>query len=89
MDKFLEQYEDLVVDKTKTKMKIIEDWFKGLSYGSREIRDPQEFIAWYTMKAQDPWWVMAIQDFPNGRRWQERYLRLMGLDPKGAQDGGL
>lgn len=86
-NQMLEDMEVQIKDKTKTMQELVKKQFGGLTYGTREVRDDREFLDFYMMRvAEDPLWQMAIQDFPEGRRMNERFLRLMGFDLKGMSD---
>lgn len=83
-NQLLKELDAAVQDKAETMRKMVDDWFSSMHYGTRELRSDEDFIAWYTMKAQDPFWVVAIRAWPEGRRWEERYMRLMGVSDDAA-----
>jgi hypothetical protein len=86
-NQILKDMETQIADKTETMRDLIAEQFRGLTHGTRELRDDVEFLTWYAMMdARDPLWAKAIATVPEGRRIVDRFLRLMGLDLE-ANDG--
>lgn len=55
----------------------IRDAFKGLVYGTKQMNE-DDFVKWYSLKVrEDPYWFLAMQDFPEGRAMGERMNRIM------------
>src|SRR5690606_3141521 len=74
----LNEVADMVTDISKTMAELVEQSFKGLTYGTRELRRDDDFIDWYLMKVSQrgPLWPEAISHFPEGKRIVERFQRL-------------
>ena len=80
-NQMLADAEKLTADMVTAYAEEIHEVMSGLPQGTHEMRDDMKFLTWFTMMNQrDPQWVQAISYFPEGRRWIQRYIRLMGLE---------
>jgi len=85
-NQIVELYGEEIEALTKSYRELFHEQFKGLTFGTKEVRDPEIFRKWYETRAQDPWWSVSLSFFPEGRRINDRYIRLRLEEPDGTTE---